>query len=76
MTKLRVQGHGDLIRDTKSNAIVNTNKSEFKLYMAKMKNRQKQSDEIRDAVKEINTLKKEFYEIKQLLLKVIDNEKH
>lgn len=75
MTKLRVQGHGDLIRDTKSNAIVNTNKSEFNLYMIRIKKREKQSDVIRDAVKEINNLKKEFYEIKQLLLKVVD-EKH
>ena len=75
MTKLRVQGHGDLIRDTKSNAIVNTNKSEFNLYMARIKKREKQSDVIRDVVKEINNLKKEFYEIKQLLLKVVD-EKH
>ena len=75
MTKLRVQGHGDFIRDTKSNAIVNTNKSEFNLYMIRIKKREKQSDAIRDAVKEINNLKKEFYEIKQLLLKVVD-EKH
>jgi hypothetical protein len=76
MTKLQVKGFGDLVRDTKSNAIVNTNKSEFKLYMAKIKNREKHSDEIRDAVKEINTLKKEFYEIKKLLIKVIGDEKH
>ena len=75
MKKLRVQGHGDLIRDTKSNAIVNTNKSEFNLYIARIKKREKQSDVIRDVVKEINNLKKEFYEIKQLLLKVVD-EKH
>ena len=75
MTKLRVQGHGDLIRDTISNLIVNTNKSEFNLYMIRIKKREKQSDAIRDAVKEINNLKKEFYEIKQLLLKVVD-EKH
>ena len=76
MTKLQVKGFGDLVRDTKSNAIVNTNKSEFKLYMAKIKNKEKHSDEIRDAVKEINTLKKEFYEIKKLLIKVIGDEKH
>ena len=75
MKKLRVQGHGDLIRDTKSNAIVNTNKSKFNIYMQRIKKREKQSDVIRDAVKEINNLKKEFYEIKQLLLKVVD-EKH
>jgi hypothetical protein len=75
MAKIQVQGFGNLVRDTKSNAIVNTNKSEFSLYMARMKSREKQGDEIRDAVKEINNLKKEFYEIKQLLLKVVD-EKH
>jgi len=75
MAKIQVQGFGNLVRDTKSNAIVNTNKSEFSLYMARMKGREKQGDEIRDAVKEINNLKKEFYEIKQLLLKVVD-EKH
>ena len=75
MTKIQVEGFGNLVRDTNSNAIVNTNKSEFKMYMARMKSREKQGDEIRDAVKEINNLKKEFYEIKQLLLKVVD-EKH
>lgn len=75
MAKIQVQGFGNLVRDTKSNAIVNTNKSEFSLYMTRMKSREKQGDEIRDAVKEINNLKKEFYEIKQLLLKVVD-EKH
>ena len=75
MAKIQVQGFGNLVRGTKSNAIVNTNKSEFSLYMARMKSREKQGDEIRDAVKEINNLKKEFYEIKQLLLKVVD-EKH
>ena len=75
MAKIQVEGFGNLVRDTNSNAIVNTNKSEFKMYMARMKSREKQGDEIRDAVKEINNLKKEFYEIKQLLLKVID-EKH
>lgn len=75
MAKIQVEGFGNLVRDTNSNAIVNTNKSEFKMYMARMKSREKQGDEIRDAVKEINNLKKEFYEIKQLLLKVVD-EKH
>jgi len=75
MAKIQVEGFGNLVRDTNSNAIVNTNKSEFKMYMARMKSREKQGDKIRDAVKEINNLKKEFYEIKQLLLKVVD-EKH
>jgi hypothetical protein len=41
--------------------------------MSRYKNREKQSDEMRDTVKEINTLKQELFEIKKLLNKVIKN---
>ena len=52
---------------------VNVNKGEYTLYMSRYKNREKQSDEMRDTVKEINTLKQELFEIKKLLNKVIKN---
>jgi|TARA_B110000444_G_scaffold261549_1_gene315087 hypothetical protein len=73
MSKLRVEGFSGLVRDTNSNAIVNVNKSEYTLYMSRYKNREKQSDKMRDTVKEINTLKQELFEIKKLLKKVIKN---
>jgi|TARA_B100001250_G_scaffold226605_1_gene194421 hypothetical protein len=73
MSKLRVEGFSGLVRDTNSNAIVNVNKGEYTLYMSRYKNREKQSDEMRDTVKEINTLKQELFEIKKLLNKVIKN---
>jgi DNA-binding transcriptional regulator YhcF (GntR family) len=69
--KLKVQGYDSLVRDTNSNAIINTNKKEYELYMSRIKSREKQSDEIRNAVKEINTLKTELQEIKNLLKEVI-----
>ena len=72
MAKLRVEGYGDLIRDTNSNAIVNSSTSEYKIYMAKYRAREQQSDELRNACKEINTLKAELREIKSLLTKVIE----
>jgi flagellar hook-associated protein FlgK len=40
--------------------------------MARIKAREKQGDEIRSAVKEINNLKQELYEIKKLLKEVIN----
>ena len=64
MAKLRVEGYGDLVRDTNSNAIVNSSTSEYKIYMAKYRAREQQSDELRNACKEINTLKAELREIK------------
>jgi|TARA_B100000900_G_scaffold47013_1_gene34896 hypothetical protein len=71
MSKLRVEGFTGLVRDTSSNAIVNVNKSEFQLYMSRHKTRQKQGDELRGAIKEINTLKQELFEIKKLFKEVI-----
>tara|TARA_Y100001937_G_scaffold15750_1_gene21540 strand:- start:309 stop:530 length:222 start_codon:yes stop_codon:yes gene_type:complete len=72
MAKIRVEGYGDLIRDTNSNAIVNSSTSEYKIYMAKYRAREQQSDELRNACKEINTLKAELREIKSLITKVLE----
>ena len=70
MSKLRVEGFSSLVRDTDSNAIVNVNKTEYQLYMSRYNAREKQSDVLRDTVKEINTLKKELFEIKKLLKEI------
>jgi len=70
MGRLKVQGYESLVRDTKSNGIVNTNTTEYSIYMARVRAREKQGDEIRNAVKEINTLKAELREIKNLLQEV------
>lgn len=59
------------MRDLKSNAIINTNKNEYQLYMNRVRNREQQSDEIRNAIKEINILKQELIEIKELIKEVI-----
>ena len=64
---VKVEGHNSLERDVYSNAIVNTNKSDYQTYMNRLKNREKHSDQIRNAVKEINTLKSELREIKNLI---------
>ena len=72
MAKLRVEGHNSLIRDTVSNAVINSSTSEYTIYMARHRARNKQSDELRSACKEINNLKAELREIKDLIKKVIE----
>jgi len=71
MSRVKVEGYSSLVRDTDSNAIVNTNVSEYQIYMQRVRNRNKQGDEIRSAVKEINTLKAELREIKNLLKEIV-----
>ena len=65
--KLKVQGHDSLVRDLKSNAIVNNSNTEYQIYMNRIKSREQQGDQIRNTIKEINTLKQELFEIKELL---------
>ena len=70
MAKVRVEGHTGLVRDTNSIAIVNVSKSDYQLYMSRYTAREKQSDVLRDTVKEINTLKQELFEIKRIIKEI------
>ena len=40
MSKIKVEGHNNLVRDLNSNAIVNTNTTDFSLYMKRHKMRE------------------------------------
>ena len=65
--KYKIEGHEHLIKDGGSNAIINTNVTEYQLYMQRRESRKSQSDQIKSACREINTLKAELQEIKNLI---------
>ena len=72
MSRIKVEGYTSLVRDVKSNGIVNTNVSEYETYMKRIRMRNEQGDQIRSAVKEINTLKAELREIKGLIKELVN----
>ena len=67
MARLKVQGHTGFVRDSISKAVINTNKADYQDYMRRAKAREMQRDALSDAIKEINSLKKELFEIKKLI---------
>ena len=69
---LKVEGHKDLVRDTSTGAILNTNRNAYLNYKKRLREAQKQRDEIRSATREINTLKCEMHEIKDMLKTLLD----
>ena len=69
---IQVKDHPDLARDSNSLGIVNTNMEAYKAAVARSRAVQKQKDELRDAVRDINNLKCEMHEIKNLLLKLME----
>ena len=66
-----VEQNRSFVKDTDSKAVINSDRKAYITYMQRVRQKQKQNDKLRDVVREINILKTEMYEIKELLLKVI-----
>lgn len=67
MKILKVSGHDDLVRDTSSNAIVNTNMSAYSEYVNRRNAVQEEKEIIAQQGVEINNIKSELSDIKQML---------
>ena len=63
----KVEGHAHLVRDLKTQAIVNTDSDAYARYMTRKAKQAEKEDELRGVVREINTIKAEMFEIKNLL---------
>jgi hypothetical protein len=72
MSTVKVKGHSNLVRDLKSQAIINTDSDAYARYMARKAKQSKKDDEMRSVVREVNSLKTEMFEIKKLLMEIKD----
>jgi len=72
MSTVKVKGHTHLVRDLKSQAIINTDSDAYARYMARKVKQTKKDDEMRTVVREVNSLKTEMREIKDLLREIKD----
>ena len=70
MATAKVQGHSNLVRDLKSQAIINTDSDAYARYMARKVKQTNKDDEMRSVVREVNSLKTEMREIKDLLIEI------
>ena len=69
---LKVKGHTHLIRDLKSQAIINTDSDAYAKYMARKIKQKEKDDEVRQVVRDVNELRNEMREIKNLLIGLQD----
>jgi hypothetical protein len=70
MAKIMVDGHPGLYRDTESGAIINDNTYEYESYMKSYQMRQNKFHKIDKIESDLNNLKGELNEIKNLLLQL------
>ena len=64
----KVEGHTHLVRDLKSQAIVNTDSDAYARYMARKTKQKAKNDEIRNVIRDMNELRTEMREITDLLI--------
>ena len=67
MSILKVEGHSDLVKDTETKGVVNTDKNGYEVYMRKVTIRKTERQTVRELVREINELREELKDIKNLL---------
>jgi hypothetical protein len=67
MDYIKVTGYDSLIRDPKTNSIINTNMSEYKEYLSRRESKFEESEKIQNLEKDLNNIKEDLDEIKFLL---------
>jgi len=68
---LKVEGHASLVRDTATGAILNNNRTEYEEYLFQKKKTESREAEISQHTEDINNIKNELSDIKQLLLQLV-----
>ena len=66
----KVEGHTNLVRDLKSQAIINTDSDAYARYMARKRVQKHRNDELREVIRDVNELKIEMKEIKKQLIEL------
>ena len=72
MTYLKVEGHGELYRDSTTNSIVNRNGTDYNTYMSQKKMRDTENQKVDSMEQNLSDLKNEINEIKSLLKDLVN----
>lgn len=75
MQLVRIKDKDGLARDITSGAVINTNATDYMNYMAKMNAQKSLQEKINANTDDIQNLKSDVAEIKQLLISLINKER-
>lgn len=75
MDYLKVEGHGNLVRDPKTNSIINTNMLDHQEYVSRRNAKSEETKKIQNIESEVASLKDDLNEIKNLLRSLANESK-
>lgn len=69
---LKVENENSLVREINSNAIINTNRSDYEKFLNLSKKKFQEKKEYEDLKSDVQSLKDDMSEIKSLLKSIVD----
>ena len=75
MNYLKVEGHSNLVRDQQTKAILNTSMKDYNQYMRLKKIKENDNKRIEDLENDINSIKDNLQDIKNLLGELLNGSK-
>ena len=70
MDRLKVKDQSHLYRDSNSNAIINTDKGQYDLYIKRREKQKSENSKIEHIENDLNRLKSDINDIKSLLMEI------
>jgi len=71
MKIVKIKDRDNLVKNLETGAVINTDTLAYEKRIKIRFEAQRQRDQLRDAVREINSIKSEMHEMKNLLLKLV-----
>lgn len=75
MKYLKVEGHSNLVRDPKTNSIINNNTMEYNQYLRMKKIKEEENQKVQNIEKDVANMKEDINEIKSLLRSLVNGPK-
>lgn len=75
MEHLKVDGYSNLVRDSKTNSIVNTNMKDYDEYISRRKIKNEENQKIQNMEEDLSNMKNDINEIKFLLRELLNGSK-
>lgn len=72
MDYIKVKGHDHLVRDPRTNSIINTNKSEYEQYLLNKQIKKTEQQKIQNLESDVANIKNDLNEIKSLLRSLVN----
>ena len=72
---MNIKGYDYLIRDPKTNSIINTNMSEYNEYITRKNSKSKESEKIQNLERDLDSIRGDLDEIKFLLRSLTNGSK-